>query len=345
MLLFESGRLTKCREKARIPAWCDRILRKGDNLRQINYNTAPLKFSDHRPVYATFFCNITMIDEKQKERLSRELYEQRKGIVGESTATGQADDSEEEDLIGYDPIEPSLPPASSDRRKWWLDNGQPAKSNIRSPGNDFVPNPNRSSNPWAPSQEPDWTQVLERKSNGGSIRRQHSDAQSTSGVRRKLPPPLEPTRVSSPVSSVKSMPASHVPALPPRRAATGGLDGGAQSHDLVVGLNRSSSSASTGSCNSVKRKPAPPVPKKPSVLTGSTSPKSERKQQPPSLPPPRRTGTGRPADASMSSEANDPPSLPPRRETGPSIGVTRGLLDGGEDEMQGLKNWEVLRPA
>ncbi|KAK7734317.1 Inositol-1,4,5-trisphosphate 5-phosphatase 1 [Botryosphaeria dothidea] len=181
-------------EKARIPAWCDRILRKGDNLRQINYNTAPLKFSDHRPVYATFFCNITMIDEKQKERLSRELYEQRKGIVGESTATGQADDSEEEDLIGYDPIEPSLPPASSDRRKWWLDNGQPAKSNIRSPGNDFVPNPNRSSNPWAPSQEPDWTQVLERKSNGGSIRRQHSDAQSTSGVRRKLPPPLEPTR-------------------------------------------------------------------------------------------------------------------------------------------------------
>lgn len=332
-------------EKARIPAWCDRILRKGDNLRQINYNTAPLKFSDHRPVYATFFCIITMIDEKQKERLSRELYEQRKGIVGESTATGQADDSEEEDLIGYDPIEPSLPPASSDRRKWWLDNGQPAKSNIRSPGNDFVANPNRSSNPWAPSQEPDWTQVLERKNNGGSIRRQPSDAQSTSGVRRKLPPPLEPTRVSSPVSSVKSMPASHIPALPPRRAATGGLDGEAQSHDLVVGLNRSSSSASAGSCNSVKRKPAPPVPKKPSVLTGSTSPKSERKQQPPSLPPLRRTGTGRPADASMSSEANDPPSLPPRRETGPSIGVTRGLLDGGEDEMQGLKNWEVLRPA
>jgi len=41
-------------EKARIPAWCDRVLRKGDNIRQIHYNDAPLRFSDHRPVYATF---------------------------------------------------------------------------------------------------------------------------------------------------------------------------------------------------------------------------------------------------------------------------------------------------
>ncbi|KAL1623586.1 Inositol-1,4,5-trisphosphate 5-phosphatase 1 [Neofusicoccum ribis] len=262
-------------EKARIPAWCDRILRKGDNLRQINYNTAPLKFSDHRPVYATFLCIVTMIDENRKEKMSRELYQQRKGVVGDSTAAGQADDSDEEDLIGYDPIEPTLPPASSDRRKWWLDNGQPAKSTIRSPGDNFVANPKRPSNPWAPSQEPDWIQVMAQKNNGRGVQ---------------------------------------------------------------PGLNRSSSSASTGSSSSVKRKPAPPVPKKPSVLAGSTSPKSEKKQQPPLLPPPRRAGTaGKQASGNMEKDANEPPSLPPRRETG-------ALLDGGEDEMQGLKNWEVLRP-
>ncbi|KAL0254772.1 Inositol-1,4,5-trisphosphate 5-phosphatase 1 [Diplodia seriata] len=331
-------------EKARIPAWCDRILRKGDNLRQINYNTAALKFSDHRPVYATFLCVITMIDEQRKEQLSRDLYQQRKGVVGDSTAAGQADDSDEEDLLGYDPIDPTLPPASSDRRKWWLDNGQPAQSMLHSPGEDFVVNPKRPSNPWVPSQEPDWVKVTPQHNSNNHLRRHASDAQSTTSVRRKLPPPLEPSRVSSPVSSTKSMPAGQVPALPPRRAATGGLDGGVD-RDLV-GINRSPSNASTGSSNSIKRKPAPPIPKKPSVLAGATSPKAEKKQQPPLLPPPRRvTTTSKSVGASVANQVDGPPSLPPRRGTGTSTGSPSGLLDTGDDEMQGLKNWEVLRPG
>lgn len=110
-------------EKARIPAWCDRVLRKGDNIRQINYDAAPLRFSDHRPVYATFQCLISKIDEGKKEQLSQELYRQRRAVVGDSHAAGEMDDTDDEDLIGYDSIEPGLPPASSDRRKWWLDNG------------------------------------------------------------------------------------------------------------------------------------------------------------------------------------------------------------------------------
>ncbi|ORY00017.1 SacI homology domain-domain-containing protein [Clohesyomyces aquaticus] len=146
-------------EKARIPAWCDRVLRKGDNIRQINYDAAPLKFSDHRPVYATFQCLINKVDEKKKEQLSREMYRQRRTVVGDSRAGGEADDSEDEDLIGYDSIEPGLPPASSDRRKWWLDNGLPARSRVQAPSNDHLPNPKRPSNPFTPSPEPDWVEV------------------------------------------------------------------------------------------------------------------------------------------------------------------------------------------
>jgi hypothetical protein len=114
-------------EKARIPAWCDRVLRKGDNIRQINYDAAPLRFSDHRPVYATFQCLISKVDDKKKEQLSQELYRQRRAVVGDTHAAGTGDDTDldDEDLIGYDSIEPGLPPASSDRRKWWLDNGIP----------------------------------------------------------------------------------------------------------------------------------------------------------------------------------------------------------------------------
>src|SRR6187551_2244518 len=51
-------------EKARIPAWTDRILRKGSNLKQLAYNSAPLRFSDHRPVYAVFQCLVSMVDEE-----------------------------------------------------------------------------------------------------------------------------------------------------------------------------------------------------------------------------------------------------------------------------------------
>ncbi|KAI1942334.1 Inositol-1,4,5-trisphosphate 5-phosphatase 1 [Ophidiomyces ophidiicola] len=65
-------------EKRRVPAWCDRILWRGKNLRQLEYNTAPLMFSDHRPVYAVFICPIRVVDEEQKERLSHELHEKYK---------------------------------------------------------------------------------------------------------------------------------------------------------------------------------------------------------------------------------------------------------------------------
>lgn len=111
-------------EKSRIPAWCDRVLRKGDNLRQINYTTAPLRFSDHRPVYATFQCTISNVNESLKDSLSREIYIQQKLNVGTTSANARDDGFDDEDLIGYESITPELPPASSDRRKWWLDNGK-----------------------------------------------------------------------------------------------------------------------------------------------------------------------------------------------------------------------------
>lgn len=112
-------------EKARIPAWCDRVLRKGDNIRQIHYDAAPLRFSDHRPVYATFQVLVQRVDERKKEALKAELYSSRREFVGDTRAGGRLleDETDDEDLLGYESVEPGLPPASSDRRKWWLDNG------------------------------------------------------------------------------------------------------------------------------------------------------------------------------------------------------------------------------
>jgi len=92
-------------------------------LRQISYNTAPLRFSDHRPVYAVFQCQVRIVNVTSKEQVSRELYERRRSEVGDTTASAQASDSDDDDINGYESLAPGLPPASTDRTKWWLDNG------------------------------------------------------------------------------------------------------------------------------------------------------------------------------------------------------------------------------
>lgn len=84
--------------------------------------------------------------------------------MGDPTAhLGEGEESDDEDLIGYDSIEPGLPPASSDRQKWWLDNRQPARAQVTVPnGRDGMPmalNPNRPSNPFGQTDEPDWVSV------------------------------------------------------------------------------------------------------------------------------------------------------------------------------------------
>ncbi|KAK6152445.1 hypothetical protein DH2020_015080 [Rehmannia glutinosa] len=42
------------KEKRRTPAWCDRILWKGEGLKQLCYVRGESRFSDHRPVYSVF---------------------------------------------------------------------------------------------------------------------------------------------------------------------------------------------------------------------------------------------------------------------------------------------------
>lgn len=110
-------------EKGRIPAWTDRVLRKGNNIRQIDYNSAPLRFSDHRPVYATFEVDVSTVDEKHREGLGLSLYKQRKKALKHG-AIEDLTQEDEDDLLGFEPVQSGWPPASSDRRKWWLDNSK-----------------------------------------------------------------------------------------------------------------------------------------------------------------------------------------------------------------------------
>ncbi|KAF2842898.1 hypothetical protein M501DRAFT_993676 [Patellaria atrata CBS 101060] len=337
-------------DKGRIPAWCDRVLRKGDILRQINYNTAPLRFSDHRPVYATFDCTISAIDEKKKEQLSHETYERRRAVVGNSTANAPMDDTDDEDLIGYDSIEPGLPPASSDRRKWWLDNGFPARSRVEPPDSNHIPNPARPSNPFSSSPTNEWVHVSNIAHPSPSPSSSLRNA-STDGTHEPTPPLSR-----KPTDGPRSLPPPYNPANFPD-VLPKPLD---DTNDA-----RRSRSPSTASTRSVAgKKPAPPVPRKP-VTLGSTSTSSlvntsaasssVETRAVPFPPPPRRSGTnlsgrdigaaGRDVGAGNSNlrkqipvQGRDKEALPlPRRSA-------QGLMDD-DGALEELRGWEVLKPC
>ncbi|KAL5986139.1 hypothetical protein ACLOJK_028129 [Asimina triloba] len=60
---------SKSREKPRTPAWCDRILWRGEGLKQMWYTRGESHFSDHRPVQALFTVHVE-VASKSKFRKS-----------------------------------------------------------------------------------------------------------------------------------------------------------------------------------------------------------------------------------------------------------------------------------
>lgn len=48
-------------EKNRPPAWCDRVLWKGDRISQLEYTSVmSIQLSDHKPVYAVFSTGVSV---------------------------------------------------------------------------------------------------------------------------------------------------------------------------------------------------------------------------------------------------------------------------------------------
>lgn len=209
----------------------------------------------------------------------------------------------------------------------------PARSQVGPPGNGFVANRDRPSNPFTPTSEPDWVKVdrptpsprpspqPDRAPRDGATSRTVSQSNPQP---RNLPPPFASS------SRNPSMESTNGGSPPPRQ---------------------SSISSTTG--RQTLRKPAPPVPSKPGILRtdsnisssssrGVNTPSSVAANSVPFPPPPRRAGASGqlpalPVRPAAKSEGERNPPLPPRRGTG-----MENLMDEDEKEMKG---WEPLKPG
>ena len=161
-------------EKMRIPAWTDRILSRGEVLKQLRYSCAEnILFSDHRPVFAMFRARISVVDESKKLALFKEIYDD----ITKRLSTL----SEEERMAFFDGTDVSLwklkqegtipgknfqivtgsatqgetrrksnklPPPSSDANKWWIGNGRQVKVTLDINPAEYMLNPMRDPNPF-----------------------------------------------------------------------------------------------------------------------------------------------------------------------------------------------------
>lgn len=271
-------------------------------------------------MYGTFDCTVSIVDERRRETISAELYERRKADLGGDAVIADLD-TEDEDLIGFDPLEPGLPAASSDRQKWWLDNKQTARAHIPVPsgrnGQPMSLNPHRPSNPFPATDEPDWVSVS-RGSPGAasslssspyekvpmpmprtmSMASNASSSAAAAGVRRQVPPPFDPSKLPAQVGrlsvaddqvstrSTDSERQQPPPPPPPRRRAVGQQQ---QQHEQQPATpTRPESSASQQSAGGGNK---PPIARKPAHLAGSSpvAARSPATQQQPPLPPRRET--------------------------------------------------------
>ncbi|KAK1591286.1 hypothetical protein Q3G72_005314 [Acer saccharum] len=55
-----AGETVKSKKKRRTPAWCDRILWRGNGIEQLSYIRGESRFSDHRPVCGVFSVEVEM---------------------------------------------------------------------------------------------------------------------------------------------------------------------------------------------------------------------------------------------------------------------------------------------
>lgn len=328
-------------EKMRTPSWTDRILSRGPNLHQTSYGSEPnIKFSDHRPVYATFQASIVIVDEAIKTKLSKELYDRRRAEVGDANDLVSLIDINETTLTH------GFPPPSSDSKKWWLPPGQSSKVSINPPGANMVLNPQRAPNPFTPDtdfvEKPPLPPRPSTFTSGSNMkvetrkvprRETATGMTASSGGSIKSPPPPIPKKPESlqvqrkPVSSGKPAAATTdaelkpvtrhavdrgTPPLPPRKQSAASIASSVKTMPIMSSTSPAPAPpVSRGSVGSILGRVSSPSSR--SLMDDDQSDEKSRAWTPPPIPP-SRLGSATPSTKSQS------------------------LMDGGSEDTTSITN-------
>ncbi|CAD6572285.1 MAG: inositol polyphosphate 5-phosphatase, partial [Tremellales sp. Tagirdzhanova-0007] len=285
-------------EKARIPAWTDRILFKGSALRLKEYNRAELRTSDHRPVFAIFDATIREVDHAKKDAIARDL---KRSIRQNETMSGFA---KGDDFPSVSPVSktsvareksPRLPPRPT------MATGISDKTESALPAKSRAPSLHTTTTPSPHSPLPTHSLNSPRKAVPAIAARTSAFVPSASTLaafstssKRQPPPVPSDVRVSSlaatsptitPYSTgdhivvpSSSSTSRRAPPLPPRMTPTpkGSLDVNDSIPDGLLSkvMSRDMTASPTPSNEThisvAEKQPPPVVPEKPAALRSSS---------------------------------------------------------------------------
>lgn len=132
-------------EKQRIPAWTDRILFRGLDLRQLSYSRAELRTSDHRPVYASFVGPVRIVDHLKRNEIRKQLLQANKAVIGLAGGGDESSDCSDDE---------SLPDPSDEHQQWWNQSMSMSEGDSSEDESLGLSNPFRQDN----AEGPKWTQ-------------------------------------------------------------------------------------------------------------------------------------------------------------------------------------------
>ncbi|CCH58977.1 hypothetical protein TBLA_0B01340 [Henningerozyma blattae CBS 6284] len=325
-------------EKARTPSWTDRILYKG-SLKPIYYSDSPIMTSDHRPVCGLFGVKTTLINQKVKSTLMKNLYNEYKRLH-----TGDDDNHSKLEIIDNGPESKifkeklvSVESDDSESNITSIDESTTVRGHSMSMSNinlkQSSPTDRRSSVSSVPVE---------------NLPSNHIHRGSISSVRNNGTRPLPPDLSKIGLDSNNSAPKHSIST--PVLQGTNGLINNITNNNLNRNSNVSPRSMESAKLLSYIDEqfngPAPPTPPRRGLSpTSSKLDKDEMLDQPSAPPtPPRRHHSGPPSITLDDSDIldsdknqNNEISLRPRSETF-SIGVTENKIKHHDNSHHSILN-------
>ena len=330
-------------EKFRTPSWTDRIIYKSETVKPLAYSSSDgVVFSDHKPVYSAYKAKVEFIDEEEKLKLSKDIYDKYKAIHVESSTISLVDLGNSQVDTKVHHTQPNFLDADDEEYKPKLPDRNAAlsphiSSEVLTPRrNSPKPTPPPSRSGALPNTNSTAAALPSRPPTSGSI--------TASNTTLSPPPPPPAPRSATPVD-VKAVPISTKASPPPAPLPRKALPPGFSESVLVPKSATPSRSGTPLPTLPTEKKTAPPsVPKKPlSLASQDTESKAQGSKSPPPLVPKKPQTLSQAPIIPKKPQALKSPSGAKESDDA-SVNTPSRTSTPVEHQNRGMNNWQPLVP-